>query len=361
MSDRYKANCKKIQNEGEEMKFILMTLLFGLVVISTSCSEKSNAEAVNEQPESSMAVSVMTLQSEPFEEYLNLTGTIKANSQIKIVAEESGILVDILKDKGSKVRKGDVLAQLENKVTEASAEQAEAVYQQVQIDFNSSKILYEKKAISVNDFKTAELNLKAAKAAFDLNNAHRKKLTVKAPIDGYVNERYVDLGGYINPSSPLFEIVDNSKMKVNIGVAQRFFRYIKMGSEVELSFDAIPDLKINSKVTFVARSIDPQNGTFNVETTFKNPGQLAPEMIADIKLLKQKHANSISVPIDAVIDSESGRYVFIAEDDVARKKEIKIQAIQENRVMVEGLKENEQLIIAGQRSLTDGDAIAIVE
>lgn len=343
------------------MKKILLTLLLGMVVLNYSCSDNSNAETTTEKTAPGIPVTVIQLQSQPFEEYLNLTGIIKANSQIKIVAEESGILTEIKKDKGSMVRKGDILAILENKVTEAAAEQSEAMYQQAQIDFNSSKVLYGKKAISENEFKTAELKLKAAKAAFDLNDAHRQKLTIKAPISGYVNARYVDLGGYINPASPLFEIVDNSKMKVTIGVAQRFFSYIRNGSSVELTFDAFPDLTVNSKVSFVAKSIDPKNGTFNVETTFKNPGQLAPEMIANIRLLKQKHDSSISVPIDAVIDSESGRYVFVADGKVARKTDIKIQAIQEEKVMVEGLKQNDRLIVAGQRSLSDGDTLNIVE
>jgi membrane fusion protein, multidrug efflux system len=343
------------------MKTIIYTLLIGMAILNYSCSDESNAEMATEKTESGIAVTVITLENEPFEEYLNLTGIIKANSQINIVAEESGILVEIRKDKGSRVRKGDVLAVIENKITEASAEQAEAMYQQAEIDFNSSKILYGKKAISENEFKTAELRLKAAKAAYDLNNTHRQKLTIKAPISGYVNARYFDLGGYISPASPLFEIVDNSKMKVTIGVAQRFFSYIRNGSEVELTFDAFPDLTVNSKVSFVAKSIDPKNGTFNVETAFKNPGQLAPEMIANIKLLKQKHDSSISVPIDAVIDSESGRYVFIADGNIARRTDIKIQAIQEAKVMVDGLSQNDRLIIAGQRSLSDGDTLNVVE
>jgi len=172
------------------MKNILYISLFlVLALLFNNCSTDSNAENVNPErttKKSGIPVSVTTLENSPFEEYLNLTGIIKANSQVNVVAEESGILVEILKDKGSRVRKGDVLAILENKVTEAAAEQAEAVYEQAEIDFKSSKVLYDKKAISENQFRTAELSLKAAKAAYDLNNARREKLTIRAPISGYV-------------------------------------------------------------------------------------------------------------------------------------------------------------------------------
>jgi len=146
-----------------------------------------------------------------------------------------------------------------------------------------------------------------------------------------------------------------------MGVAERFMRFIKEGSTVELTFDAFPDLTIESRVTFVAKSVDPANRTFNVETSFQNPGQLAPEMIADIQLLKQKHEKSISVPIDAVIDSETGRYVYLADGEVAKKVNVTIEAIEGETVLVEGLQPDDRLIVAGQRSISDGDTLNIVE
>jgi len=83
--------------------------------------------------------------------------------------------------------------------------------------------------------------------------------------------------------------------------------------------------------------------------------------IANIKMLKQSIANSIIVPIDAVIDSESGRYVFVANNDIASKVDITIEAIQGENVLVKGLKPNDQLIIMGQRSLSNGDTLNIVQ
>ena len=76
---------------------------------------------------------------------------------------------------------------------------------------------------------------------------------------------------------------------------------------------------------------------------------------------KQNHENSIIVPIDAVIDSEIGRYVFVEENEIAKKKMVTIEAIQGENVLVEGLQPNEKLIIAGQRSLSDGDTLNVVK
>lgn len=344
------------------MKVLIFFLLTVFLSFSLNgCSGESKAETANVIEPKGIPVTVSPISNSSFREYLNLTGIIKANSQVNIVAEESGILVRIIRDKGSYVKAGETLAIIENKITSANAAQALAMYKQAEINYNSSKVLYEKKAVSENEFLSAGFNLDGAKAAYDLAKARQEKLTVQAPISGYVNARYVDLGGYVSPSAPLFEIVDNNNMKVSIAVAERFIGFIKPGSDMELRFDAFPDLRLESKVGFVAKSVNPETRTFMVEAVVKNPNNiLAPEMIANVRLLKQYHENSIVVPIDAVIDSETGRYVFIAEGIIARKKMVNIEAIQGSNVLVNGLSVNNNLIVEGQRSLTDGDTLNVV-
>jgi membrane fusion protein, multidrug efflux system len=348
------------------MKNILIALLFIGNMLFIGCSGESNAETKVAKPAEEKvvgtAVKISRLVDGQFDEYLNLTGVIKANSQVKIVAEEAGVLVDLLHDKGSYVQKGTALAHIKNKVIEANTAQLRAMLQEAELNLSSNEVLYTKKAISENQIKISRLNLDKARAAFDLANARSEKLTIRAPISGYVNARYADIGAYIMPASPLFELVDNNTMKVKIGVAERYLNFIKKGSEIELSFDAFPDLTIKSTIGFVARSIDPENRTFVVEATFKNPdGKLAPEMVANIRLLKKKHENSISVPIDALLDSESGRYVFIEENNIARKKNVQIVAIQSENVLVEGLRPDQQLIVLGHRTLSNGDTVQVID
>ena len=346
------------------MKNILITLLVFSIVSLMGCSGESNAETAKAETKKEMGtpVKIILLVDGQFEEYLNLTGILKANSQVKIVAEEAGVLIKLLHDKGSYLKKGDALAILENKVIDASRAQAKAILEEAEINLKSNSVLFSKKAISVNQMKISELNLSKAKASYDLANARSEKLTITASISGYVNARYADVGAYINPASPLFEMVDNNIMKVNIGVAERFLSFVKKGSGIILSFDAFPGLTINSTISFVAKSIDPENRTFSVEATFKNPdGKLAPEMVANIRLLKKKHENSISVPLDALLDSETGRFVYIEENGIAVKKDVTILAIQAESVLVDGLGANQNLVVLGHRSLSGGDTLQVID
>ena len=203
---------------------ITLTLLSMVIM---ACSGDNTAA---EESGRSDAVYVKTVRLEPtsFYEYLEITGTVKARNQIKIIGEEGGLLKTVRKDKGSYARSGDTLAVLENRVLEASYKEAKAGLQQAELNHNSSKVLFSKKAISENEFLASQYTMDRARAAYDFTRARYDKLFIVAPISGRVNDRYYDFGAYIMPMTPVFELIDNGKVKVEAGVAERFISDIGM-------------------------------------------------------------------------------------------------------------------------------------
>jgi membrane fusion protein (multidrug efflux system) len=337
----------------------IISLLSASVFLS--CSEDGQA---NEQAESIQAFAVQTIEvhPKPFNEYLQLTGTTKARNQIDIIVEEGSTLKSLYRDKGQYVRAGDTLAVLENPVIKAGYMESVAVLNQARLDYNSKKVLYDKKAISENEFLSARYQTERAQAAYDLSRARYNKLFITAPIGGYINDRFYDHGAYAMPMTPLFNLVDSKRLKIRAGVAERFLADINIGTPVEIRFDAYPDLMVNSEISFISKSINPENRTFEIEIDIANPdGQLAPEMISDIRLLRRSYQDKIVIPLDALIDSEQGRYVFIAEQNQAVRQYIEILAVYEDSVLVEGLRTNQQLVVVGQRELSEGDKLEIVE
>ncbi len=344
---------------------IISTILIVLIVIFVLVfgSEKTSTELVNNNASGkTIPVKTTILKPKPFAEYLNITGTVKARNRINIVVEVSGTLKEILKPKGSFVQKGDTLAILENEQIRAAYDEARAALNQTQINYRSSKVLFEKRAISENDYMTAKYALDRAQAQYDLARARSDKLYVTAPISGLVNDRFHDLGAYLQPPTPLFDLIDHSHVKITAGVAERFRDNIKIGTLVELTFDAFPRLKIESKVTFVFQSIDPANRTFQVEIEILNPNRrLMPNMIANLRLLKRSFTHKIVIPVDAVIESESGRYVFVENDNLAKKVPIEFIAVSQDSVVVDGLEADQHLITLGHHELTEGDSLSVVQ
>ena len=277
------------------------------------------------------------------------------------MVEEGGTLKKVYKDKGSYVKAGEVLAELENTIIKSGFEQAEAALQQAELDFKSKSKLFEKRAISENEFLYAKYNLQSANAAYNLAKSRYEKLFIRAPLNGLVNERYYDLGAYANPMTPIFEFIDNEEMRIRAGVAERFIDDVEVGTPVHITFDAFSELSIDTRVTYVSKSINPKNRTFDIEVMIPNPDKkLAQAMVANLQILRKEHQNQIVVPLDALIESENGWYVYVREGNVARRVKIKYLDISQDNVLIEGLQPGQELIVVGHRELADGDSISVV-
>ncbi|MCC7430186.1 efflux RND transporter periplasmic adaptor subunit [bacterium] len=339
------------------IKFFLIVLTISLAF--SNCSEKTTAETQKTEETKNVSVQTINLNPSHFSEFLEVMGTIKAKNQIQLVAEEGGTLKRIIREKGSNVSKGDTLAILEGKILEASYKEAKAGLQQVELAFNSSKVLYDKKAISENEFLAKKYELERMEASYELVKARFNKLFIVAPFSGFVNNRFYDLGSYVNPMTPLFELIDNSTVKLSAGIAERFLSDIEKGTNLEITFDAYEDLKIESKVTFVSKSIDQLNRVFEIESEITNKdNKLAPQMVANVKILRKSMQNQIVIPLDAIINSENGSYVFVANQNKAQKINVELLGVYGDSASVTGLETNQKLIVVGQRGLTDGDGLS---
>ncbi len=342
-------------------KALIAVLLLLSSLLLWQCSKEGTAEQKSKVSDA-IPVQTMELQPRPFAEYLQITGTTEARNRIKIVVEEGGTLNKVLIDQGNFAKAGDTLAILTNRVLKAGFQEARAALHQAELDFNSKKVLYGKRAISENEFLASQYNWERAKAAYELAKARYSKLFITAPLNGYVNDRLYDLGAYATPMTPIFDFLDNAYMKITAGVAERFLNDIKIGTPAEITFDAYPDIKMNSEVSFITRSIDPMNRTFQIEIQIPNPDRkLAPQMIADLKLLRRSYENQIVIPLDALVESEQGRFVFVSSNGQAKKIPVDLKAVYEDSVVVENLEPNQRLVILGQQELTEGDTLFLTE
>ncbi len=342
-------------------KITLAVLMILASLLLMQCGDEGNAEASAARIEKVIPVKTISLEAQSFEDYLQVTGTVNARNHINIIVEEGGILKKVPIDKGRRAAAGDTLAILENKVLEAGYHQARAALQQAELDHRSKKVLFEKRAISENEFLNAEYALAAANAAYEMASVRYSKLSITAPLKGLVNNRYYDLGAYTNPMTPIFEFIDNDYMKIRAGVAERFLGDINIGTPVEVTFDAYPDMKIDAKISFISGSVAPENRTVEIEIQVPNQGgKLAPNMIANVRVLRQSYRDRVVIPLDALIQSEEGWYVFVSNSHHARKIYVEKEAVYENRVLVSGLEPGQQLVVVGHHELSDGDSLQIV-
>jgi RND family efflux transporter MFP subunit len=332
-----------------------MRNLYVLFLLLLSCTSPQQ-DAIKDGQKAPLQTIIV--QEKSFVDYLHLDGRIQAKSRINILAEEGGVLSEIIKEKGTFAETGDTLAILDNQVLKSSFEQAAATLKLAELDFKSKENLYKKKAIPENEFLLAQYRLDQARAQYNITRARYHKLFISAPFDGYVNDRFYDMGAFVAQMTPLFDYMDNHIVIIAFEINENYIDDIKKGTPARVTFDAINQLVLETKVSLVYKAIDPQTRTFRAEIWIENPGhKLAPDMSANIRLLRGKFDNQIIVPKDAILFSEHKNFVFLDSAGIMRKVPVEIVATFNDSLAVQGLNAGDTLVVSDQNEISIGDSM----
>ena len=190
---------------------------------------------------------------------------------------------------------------------------------------------------------------------------------VESPLSGIVGMTLLDKGQEVSAGAPnstaLALIVNMDEMTLKLGLREQDISYIQKGLKAIVSVDAYPNEEFTGEVSKVSEVVDTPTRTLPIEITIPNADhRLKSGMFARIKIFAQKHSDALVVLQDALVKEDSSTYVYVAHDAVAKKIKVKVGILQDNKVEVlEGLAENDQVIVFGQQGLRDGSEINIVE
>ncbi len=291
-------------------------LLIPLLVF-TSCGKKKEQAVVEKKIQ---PVKIMEVQEEPFEEVYRVVGVVKANNYGKLSAEEGGIITYI-KEKGSRVRKGEVVVRLSKETDIATYEQAVAQYNLAKDNFERVQKLYLEGAATEQQFTTAGLQLDVAEKSVNIYLKRLNKGFIRSPISGIVDAKIMNKGEMAVPGSPVISIVDISRVKINAGIPERFVNDIKKGKTVKITFDDFPGEEFTGKISYVSPTVNPQSRTIEIEVVIYNPsGKLKPEMSANLEITKSSINNAIVLRQDLIVDNIEEKYVFVVENNIAKKE-----------------------------------------
>ena len=207
----------------------------------------------------------------------------------------------------------------------------------------------------------AQVDHDAAEARVELAQTQLDRSILRAPFSGRIDDRYYDQGEMVPPGGQVFRIVDSRRMKLTSELSERDVTEVEEGITAEVLFDAFPDTVFHADLTFVATTADPASRTYACEFEMDNPnGMIRGGMHARIKVLKARYNDVIVLPQTSLVETEDGRNVFVLDGENAVRRDVRIGASNEGRVVVrEGVKPNEQVIVTGQRDLVDGQQVRV--
>ncbi len=349
----------------------LAIIASGLVGCGSSGSETSEGSTeTNDAPElvKIINVEVQSLVPSSFEEFIRLTGAVKAEHDVVLSAEEAGRIVRFYADKGDTVRKGQRLAKIDDDILSASVAQAEAESALAWDQYERQKEVWEQHKIGT---EIAYLERKRGAAQADARllmlRERLENTTLVAPFAGVLEQRYVDEDELVSPGMPVVRVLDPQTLKLSVGVPERYAPDIRVGSRAFVAFDVLPGNEFEGIVRFAAASVDPDNRTFEVELDVENrDGIIKPEMIANVRLVRNSFEAVLVAPQQAVRRTEHGFVAYVAANSeqgpVAEERVLVLGPSYANQVVVvKGLSAGDRLIVRGQAQVAAGSRIHIVD
>jgi len=296
-------------------------------------------------------------KAENWQTEVNAIGTLAASQEVVIKPEMSGRITSVYFRSGDYVKLGTPIIQLNDDIYKAELKMAEAALVLSTANYNRSQELFQKKVFAKADFDKAasayqqdEANVAKAKAQLD-------QTIIKAPFEGRLGLRMVNLGDYVTAGQTVITNLDAiDPLRVDFKVPEIYTGKLAIGQTVVIHSDAFPKQKFEGKVYAVDSKIDPDTRSLSVRATLRNPNKaLIPGSFIEVNLQLGKPELLLTIPETAIVNDEKGTFVYRIIKNTAVKTPVKIAMRRAGEVgIASGLKKDESVISVGAFKVMDG-------
>jgi RND family efflux transporter MFP subunit len=356
---------------------VILMVALGFIEVQRRSSGTRAVPPVSHEP--TMEVSVVRPKKVPETISVELPGQTQAYTDAPIFAQTSGYLKAWYFDIGAKVKTGEVLARIDTpevdqelaqaqaqlRVAQSALTLSQATFQRQQDLFNQKVITAEEYDTAVNTFHENQATLVADEASVDRLEALEAFKIIRAPFDGILTTRYIDIGAYVAAGSgkQLFSVARVSPLRVYIDVPQAVAQLVKLGAEGDLSLSEFPGRTFPGQVTNTAVAINPVSRALLVELQTPNEsGELFPGAYAKVGLNLTGETGFSTIPANALLFRAEGAAVGVVHPDgKVEIRKITINLNQGDTLQISGgLSETDQVIVNPTDSLADGMMVNVL-
>jgi membrane fusion protein (multidrug efflux system) len=279
---------------------------------------------------------------------INQSGTLKPDEQVDLSFETSGKIVSINFTEGTHVKKGDLLAKINDKPLQAQLEKLQVQLKLAEAKEFRQRSLLDKDAISQESYDQVQTDVQSLNADINLIRARIAETELRAPFDGIIGLRYVSEGSYTNSSSKIAKLIKISPLKMEFGIPEKYAAEIKNGYPLTFRIDG-NDKIFNASVYAIEPKIDEDMRTITLRAMYQNKNEeLMPGVFAKVTLEMSKKENAIAIPTEALIAEMEGEKVFIYKNGKAQSVKVAIGLRTESKIQItSGLNFGDTLITSG--------------
>lgn len=342
---------------------LIISLLIGVGAIAFTLF-KNKAE-LNESAERAMKTSefISVTTEKVTEKTVNrnfeANGVFEPNMELKLMSETSGSVVNIYKRKGDYVRKGDVILKVDDRLIRSEYNIVKLNRDQAEKDLARYANLASADAITKKQFEDSERGFKIAENQMIALQKRLDDTKIVAPIAGFINEDYFELGTLMNPNVPVVDIINTNPLKLKVSVSENEISRIKIGEQVSVSVNAITGEVFTGKIDFIAQKAD---ASFKYDVILlmsgKNLEKIKSGMFGTAAFQFSQDEKVLQISRKSIAGSLKDPGVFLIQDGAAVYQKVVINPLNDGTVeILDGLKAGDEVIASGLINVKEGTKV----
>ncbi len=355
--------------------YMLIMLLFvvsvveGLAIKKITTIQQGMAEGPKHAPPPP-AVTTVEAKPQTWQPVLSAVGSLKAINGVDVSTDLAGVISEIAFESGKPVKKGDLLVKLDTRQEEAQLASAEARKKLSELNLAREKALLDKKAAPQSEYDSAEAQYRQDCATVDQYKALIARKTIKAPFDGVLGMRQMNMGQMLDIAKPIVWLQSIDPIYADFSVPQQELEKIAIGKKIKLKAEGAGAQEFEGEITAIDAKVDDATRNVQVEATISNKAQtLRPGMYATVDVLLPEQSGVLSIPASSVNYAPYGDSVFLVADgkapDGTPDKEVVQQIVTlgptrgDQVSVLKGLKEGDVVVSSGVFKLRTHSPVTI--
>jgi len=365
-------NIKRFMLLGLPMTFLFLWGCGSKESVSVETPSKSQTSVSEER-----LVEAFEVLPKPLSYTLSAVGSLKTPESVTISPKKAGIINKIFVKEGDRVRKGQVLVQLDDVDARLQVERAEAKVQEAEafVENNRNTITRYQKLLEtmvipqqtyddlVLKIKVDEAKLALSKVELNLTKQNLIDHRIVSPIEGIVSLKIASLGEHVNvaPKDEILTIVQMDPLELEFYVPENWMGKVQLRSNIQFTVKAFSEEKFSAALQFISPTADPFTRNVKMKAVVQNPHhRLKPGFFAEVAVQTGGNPNALVIPESTLLSQEGRFFIFVVQDGIAHRKEVETGLRFEGKVeILKGIQKGEKVVTVGHEQLSEGVKVRI--
>ncbi len=324
----------------------------------TAEKERARQSAIEKVP-----VETAPVVRGPISSFLSFNTTLETEASVDLYPQTTGQVETLFAEEGRIVKAGDPLLKIEDTELRLDADESRVNFEQLQRNFDRTDDLYRRKLVNKQDHETQKFQLDQARLRFERATLRHSYATVRAPFDGVIVSRDIQVGARVAAGTKVFSLVKLDEIVARVFVPGRYLAIVAADQPAVVTSEFLPDRSFKGWVKRISPVIDPKSGTFKVTVGVRGekPAELPPGLFVGVRVVTDTRPSAVLIPKRAVVYEGGERYVFTVANDLASKRKL-VAGFEDpqNIEAVSGIEPGAEVIVVGHSGLKDGASVRAV-